>query len=149
MALAPTSRRSTAAAIASALAAMALAAAVAGRSCRVSQPGPEATVRDMLQAAKSGDHETVYELLGPSTHAALEAEARQSTNLVGASVRFTAMSLVSVGSSEGIAPPTDVTVVEERGDSAIVELVSPAGRARLALVRVGGHWRIELPEYSR
>ncbi len=47
MALALTSRRGALAAVASALAAMALAAAVAGRSCRVTQPGPEAAVRDM------------------------------------------------------------------------------------------------------
>ncbi len=136
------------AALASALAAMALAAAVAGRSCRVSQPGPEAAVRDMLQAARSGDRDTVYELLAPSTHERLEQEARRATDLVGASTRFTAKDLVSVGSSEGVAPPTDLTVLEERGDYAVVEVVSPSGRSRVELVRVAGRWRIELPAYG-
>ena len=90
MALALTSRRSTVAAVASALAAMALAAAVAGRSCRVTQPGPEAAVRDMLQAAKTGDRDTVFELLAPrDARRGSTREARRATDLVGASMRYT------------------------------------------------------------
>src|SRR3954470_6715869 len=115
MGLALTSRRSTVAAVASALAAMALAAAVAGRSCRVSQPGPEVAVRDMLQAAKTGDRDTVFALLSPDTREHLEAEAKRATDLVGAAVRYNAKDLVSIGSSEGIAAPTDITVIEETG----------------------------------
>jgi len=148
VALALTSRRSTVAAVASALAAMALAAAVAGRSCRVSQPGPEAAVRDMLQAAKTGDRDTVFALLSPATRARLETEAKRATDLVGASIRFSAKDLVSIGSSDGIPAPTDITVLEERGDHAVVEVVSPAGRARMDLVKVDGRWRIDLPQYG-
>lgn len=150
MALALTSsRRSTVAAVASILAAVALAAAVAGRSCRVSQPGPEAAVRDMLQAAKTGDLDAVLAMLAPATRARLEAEARRATDLVGASVRFTAKDLVSVGGSDGLAVPTDITVLEERADRAVVEVVSPAGRARMQLVRLDGRWLIEVPAYGR
>jgi hypothetical protein len=149
MALALTTRRSTIAAVASALAAMAVAAAVAGRSCRVSQPGPEAAVRNMLQAAKNLDRDTVFELLAPATQARLELEAKRATDLVGASMRFTAKDLVSVGSSDGVAAPTDITVLEERGDRAVVEVVSPSGRSRTELVLVEGRWRIELPQYRR
>ena len=148
MALALTSRRSTLAAVASALAAMALAAAVAGRSCRVTQPGPEAAVRDMIQAAKTGDRDTVFELLAPATRDRLDAEARRATDLVGASQRYTAKDLISIGSSDGVADPTDITVLEDRGDRAIVEVVSPGGRARIDLVKQGGRWRIDLPEYG-
>lgn len=149
MALALTSRRSTVAAVASALAAMAVAAAVAGRSCRVSQPGPEAVVRDMLQAAKTGDRDTVFDLLTPQTQARLEVEARRATDLVGAATRFTAKDLVSVGSSEGVAPPTDITVLEELGDHAVVEVVSPAGRSRMTVVRLAGRWLVDLPGYGK
>jgi hypothetical protein len=149
VALALTSRRSTLAAVASALAAMALAAAVAGRSCRVTQPGPEAAVRDMIQAAKTGDRDTVFELLTPTTRDRLDAEARRATDLVGASQRYTAKELISIGSSDGVADPTDITVLEDRGDRAIVEVVSPAGRARVDLVRIAGRWRIDLPQYGR
>lgn len=149
MALALTSRRSTVAAVASALAAMAIAAAVAGRSCRVSQRGPEAAVRDMLQAARTGDLDTVLELLSPATRARLEAQAKRATDLVGAAQRFAAKDLVSMGSSEGVPAPTDITVLDELDDRAVVEVVSPAGRARIELVRVGGRWLIDVPAYGR
>jgi predicted lipid-binding transport protein (Tim44 family) len=148
MALALTSRRGALAAVASALAAMALAAAVAGRSCRVTQPGPEAAVRDMIQAAKTNDRDTVFELLTPATRDRLEAEARRATDLVGASQRYTAKDLISIGSSDAAADPTDITVLEEHGERAVVEIVSPAGRARVDLVKLEGRWRIDLPQYG-
>lgn len=148
MALALTSRRGALAAVASALAAMALAAAVAGRSCRVTQTGPEAAVRDMIQAAKANDRDMVFELLTPATRDRLDAEARRATDLVGASQRYRAKDLISNGSSDGAAVPTDITVLEEHGDRAVVEVVSRAGRARVELVRLDGRWRIDLPQYG-
>jgi hypothetical protein len=148
LALALGTRRSTIAAIASALAAIALAAAVAGRSCRVTQPGPEVTVRDVLQAAKAGDRDTVFALLTPATRARLETEAKRATDLVGGAVRYAAKDLISIGASEGVPDPTDITVLEEEGDRAIVEVVSPGGRARLELRQIDGHWRVDLPRYG-
>ena len=148
MGLALTSRRSTVAAIVSLLAAMAFAAAVAGRSCRVTQPGPEAAVREMLHAAKTGDRDAVYALLSPATRSRLEVEAKRATDLVGAATRYTAKDLLSIGSSDAIAAPTDITVLEERGDRASVEVVSPAGRARIELIKIDGRWRIELAQYG-
>ncbi|MBX3156004.1 MAG: hypothetical protein KF773_08390 [Deltaproteobacteria bacterium] len=147
MALALTGRRAWLAASASIVVAMALAAAVAGRSCRVSQPGPEAAVRDMIQAAVQGDQDTVYEMLAPATRARLELEAKRATDLVGATTRFAPHNLVSLGASEA-APPTDVTVVEEYDNRAVVEVVSPTSRARIDLVRVDGRWLIAMPQYS-
>jgi hypothetical protein len=149
MGLALTSRRSTVAAVVSLLAAMALAAAVAGRSCRVTQPGPEAAVREMLHAAKTGDRDAVFALLSPATRSRLEVEAKRATDLVGAATRYTAKDLLSIGSSDGIAAPTDITVLEERGDRASVEVVSPAGRARIELIKIDGRWRIDLPQYGK
>jgi hypothetical protein len=148
VALALGTRRSTAAAVASALAAMAVAAAVAGRSCRVAEPGPEATVRDMIRAAKTGDRDAVFELLTPQTRARLDVEAKRATDLVGAVVRYQAKDLISIGASEGVATPTDITVVEERGERALVEIVSPSGRARVDLLKTDGKWRVDLPQYG-
>jgi len=148
MALALTTRRSTIAAAASILAAMAVAAAVAGRSCRVSQPGPEAAVRDLLQAAKTGDRDMVYDLLTPSTQARLDTEAKRATDLVGAAVRYTAKDLLSIGSADSLSAPTDITVTEERGDRAVVQIITPAGRSDLDLIRIGGRWRIDIPHYG-
>lgn len=148
MALALGTRRSTIAAVASAVAAMALAAAVAGRSCQVTQPGPEMTVRDLLQAAQTNDRDLVFELLTPATRARLEADAKRATDLVGATTRYTAKDLISIGASDNIAAPTDITVIEERRDHAVVEIVSPAGRARLQLHKIDGRWRVHLPQYG-
>jgi hypothetical protein len=102
----------------------------------------------MIQAAKTGDRDLVYELLAPATRARLEAEAKRATDLVGASQRYTAKDLISIGSSDGVADPTDITVLEDHGDRAVVEVVSPAGRARVELVRIGNRWRIDLPQYG-
>jgi hypothetical protein len=148
VALALGTRRSTLAAVASAVAAMALAAAVAGRSCQVEPPGPEIAVREVLAAAKAGDRDAVYELLGPATRERLAAEANHATDLVGGTVRYAAKDLISIGSSEGVPDPTDITVIDEGNDRAVVELVSPAGRAKLSLVRVHDSWRVELPQYG-
>lgn len=147
MALALGTRRSTLAAVASALAAMALAAAAAGSSCNVTKPGPEVTVRDLLQAARTGDRDLVFELLAPATRAKLEAQAKRATDLVGAATRYTAKDLISIGAFDAAATPTHITVIEERGDHAVVEIVSAAGRSRVELQRAEGRWRIELPEY--
>lgn len=127
---------------------MALAAAVAGRSCRVTQPGPEMTVRDLLQAAQTNNRDLVFELLTPATRARLEAEAKRATDLVGAATRYTAKDLISIGASDNVPPPTDITVIEERNDHAVVEIVSPAGRARLELYKIDGRWRVDLPQYG-
>lgn len=148
MAIALTSRRTTIAAVTSAVAAAALAAGVAGRSCAVSSPGPEAVVQDLLAAAKAQDRRAVYEMLSPATQLRIEDRARRATDLVGSSTRFSAIDLLSIGSSEE-PPPTDITTVETIGDRAVVEIVSPAGRARLSLVKLEGRWRVELPSYGQ
>jgi hypothetical protein len=148
MALALGTRRSTAAAVGSVIAAMAFAVAVAGRSCRVTVPGPEITVRDLLDAAKTGDRDAIFELLTPATRDALEASAKRATDLVGAAVRFSAKDLISIGAFDSTAAPTDITVIEQHGNRAIVEIVSPSGRARLDLLETDGRWRVDLPHYA-
>jgi hypothetical protein len=121
MALALGTRRSTVAAVVSVFAAMAFAAAVAGRSCRVTTPGPEVAVRDLLAAAKAGDRDAIFELL---------------------------TDLISIGASDGVAAPTDITVIEQQGDRATVEVVSPNVRARIDVVRSDGRWLVDLPQFG-
>ena len=147
MPLALGSRRSTLAGVASALAAMAVAVAVAGRSCRVDEAGPDVAVRDFVAAAKANDREMVFALLSPSTRARLEIEAKRATDYVGAAVRYQAKDLLSIGTFVGVAP-TDITVVEEQSERAVVVVASVAGKARIDLVRVDGLWRIDVPAYG-
>jgi hypothetical protein len=106
------------------------------------------TVRDLLQAAKTNDRDLVFELLTPATRARLEAEAKRTTDLVGAAERYDAKDLISIGASDNAAMPTDITVIEERGDHALVEIVSAAGRSRLQLQKVSGRWRVDLPQFG-
>ncbi len=148
MAIALTSRRTTIAAVTSAVAAAALAVGVAGRSCAVSSPGPETVVHDLLSAAKAQDKRAVFDLLSPTTQQRIEERARRATDLVGSSTRFKAIDLLSIGSSEE-PPPTDITTVEQLGDRATVEIVGPSGRSRLSLVRLEGRWLVELPGYGQ
>jgi hypothetical protein len=148
MALVLSGRRRHAAAAVSVLAAVALAVAVMGRGCSVTRPGPDAAVRGMIAAANAGDRKAVYAMLSPATQARLEERAQRATELVGSNVRYTAIDLIAIGSAEDVPAPTEITVIERKGDHAVVEVVSTAGRARLDVVRVDGRWRIDLPGYG-
>ena len=148
MALALASRRGALAAGASALAALALAIAVLGRGCRVDDPGPDAAVHDLVSAARANDRKAVFELLSPDTQRKLEDRARGATSLVGASVRYSPFDLISIGSFDDQAP-IELRVVEQYGDKATVEIDGASGKARLALIKVDGRWRIDLPDYGR
>lgn len=149
MALALTGRRRAAAAAVSVLAAVVLAAGVAGRGCRVRPPGPDAAVRNMLAAVEAGDREAVYALLSPDTQAGLEERARRATDLVGSNVRYTALDLISIDGEEGEdRGRVAIDVVAQDDHRATVEIVSSAGRARLELVKVDGRWRIDLPSVA-
>lgn len=146
LALALTSRRGAVAAAASALAAIALAAAVLGRGCGVTEPGPDAAVRSLVQAARAGDRKAVWRMLTPSTQQALEERAKKATDLVGSSTRYTALDLISIGSSEDVPPPVDIRTVSRAGDRATVEIGGPTPE-RIDVVRVDGRWKIDLPAY--
>ena len=87
----------------------------------------------MIQAARAGDRKAVWRLLSPDTQRALEDRAQKATDLVGASTRYSALDLISVGASDDVPPPTDIKVVSEGGDHAVVELGGPTGRAQLEL----------------
>lgn len=148
MALALTSRRRAIAGVASSLAAFALAVAVVGRGCGTAAPGPEAAVRNFVEAARAGDRHAVWQLLSPTTQQRLEREAIRTTDLVGSSTRYRAIDLISIGSSEDVASPSEIRVTSKSADRAQVEVLGAGGRAQIELVRVGERWRIELPTYG-
>jgi hypothetical protein len=143
----PWSRRRALAAAISVLAAMALAASMAGRGCRVDEDDPIGAVRAFAAAAGAEDHEALFELLGPATRAGLDAAARRATDLAGGAHRFDAIDMLSIGKTS--ASPGELRMIERKDDRAVVELVGPSGeRARLVTVHVDDAWRIELPEYA-
>jgi hypothetical protein len=103
----------------------------------------------MLAAASAGDRRAVFELLSPATQRELTTRAQRATDLVGSSVRYTPLDLISINPSGDLAPPSDLTVVMRHGDHAVVEVVSPGGRERVDVVRVDRRWRIDMPAYRK
>jgi hypothetical protein len=125
-----------------------MALALGTRRSTIAAVACDMTVRDLLQAARTGDRELVFELLAPSTRARLDAQAARATDLVGAATRYTAKDLISIGASDPSAIPTHITVIEQRADTAVVEIVSAAGRSRVQLLKIDGRWRVDLPGYG-
>jgi len=142
------SRIRTIAAAASALAAMALAAAMAGKGCRVEDSSPQGVARSFAAASRAGDRKAVYNMLGPKTRARLDEAAKRSTDLVGGSRRFKPLDLVGVSKPGETPAPKEFVLKSKDGDQAVVEVVSADdARHLLTLVRVDGTWKIEVPAY--
>lgn len=143
----PWSRRRALAAATSVLAAMALAASMAGRGCRVDENDATGAVHAFMAAASAEDHEALFELLGPATRAGLDQAARRATDLAGGAHRFEAIDMLSIGKAS--ASSRELRVIEHDDDRAVIEIVSDTGeQARLVAVHVDGAWRVELPEYA-
>ena len=132
---------------ASALAAVAFAAAVGGRGCAPDDDTAEGAVRALLDAARAGDAETIHELLGPETRARLAEAARRSTELAGGTKRFSELDMIALGKPS--AETSAVSVKARRiGNQTVVEIEDATGqRSTLNVVRTGGHWRIEVPAF--
>ncbi len=144
----PWSRRRAVAASASVIAAVALAAAMAGRGCEVDEDSPAGVVHAFVAAAEAEDADAVLELLGPATRAGLAESARQATALAGSARRFDPADMLGIGPRRSHSAHS-VEVVEISADRAYVELVDGRGPpTRVSLVRANGHWRIELPPYD-
>lgn len=147
-------RRRVVAAIASAAAALSLALAATGRGCDAGDTSPEGAARAFVGAARAGDVEGVFALLGPKTRARLEKEAESATDKAGGARRFGPLDMLEVGPPPSEVP-VEVVLRERRGDTALVAVLGPDGRHDvLTAVRVGAAWRIELdfgqaPESSR
>lgn len=137
-------RRGVTAAI-TALFAMALAAAVAGRGCNNRSDGATDAVRAFVAAAASGDRDKLLGMLGPKTRARLEAKAARATELVGGEGRYAARDIIQPLSGT----PRQVSIVNmgRDGDTASLSITDRRGeKTMVTAVLIDGHWRIELPE---
>lgn len=127
---------------ATALAAVALAAAVAGRGCGGEDDTPDGAVRAFAAAARAGNRETMFQLLGPRTRAWLEQASARGGQMVGGSRRYQAVDLIGSGASRGAAR---IAVRSREGGVARVDVVDELGnRSTLEVVEVDGRWRVEL-----
>ena len=137
-------RRGMTAAI-TALFAMALAAAVAGRGCNSRSDGATEAVRSFIAASAAGDRDKLLSLLGPKTLARLEASAARTTKLVGGEGRYSARDIIQPISGE----PRNLSIVNmgRDGDTATLSITNRRGeKSTVTAVLIDGEWRIELPE---
>jgi len=135
-------RRRGVAALATALAAVGLAATVAGRNCGGHDDGPEQAVREFARAAAAGDEATMVALLGPRTRAWLDRSAERATHMVGGSRRYQPSDLMSTGGAGKLAR---ISVGKRGGGRALVEVVDERGqRSTIEAIEVRGAWRLEL-----
>ena len=133
---------------ASVLAAMAFAAAMAGRGCRDDMDGPTGAVRQMVTAARAGDGAAVFNLLSPETQERLAAESQRATDLAGSADRYDALNLISIGRTDEGTGPKDYKLIEQSSGVALVEVISHGGlREQIRVVKVGSRWLIDLPDY--
>lgn len=138
-------RRRIAAAVASVAAAIALAVAVSGRGCADADATPEGAVRAFVSAARAGEKDAAWSLLGPRTRQRLEELAVAASEKAGGPKRFAAKDMFDVDGSDTTIAPTSIRVVSRDGDTALVEIAGPDGRRdEVQAVRVDGRWRVEL-----
>jgi hypothetical protein len=128
---------------ATALFAVALAVAVAGRGCLDPSNGPESAVQSFLDARASGDREAMLRYLTPASRERLGEYARELTDLSGGERRYQAVDML--GSLASRPPPERIEEVERSGDRARVRLVFEGeGEQELDVVHTDEGWRLEL-----
>lgn len=142
------SRKRAVTAAASAIAAVALAAAMAGKSCRVDDSSPEGVARAFANASRAGDSQEIYKMLGPRTRARLLEASKRATDLVGGSRRFEPLDLIGVSRPDESPAPKAFVLKSKDDDKAVVEVVtSDDKRYDLSLVKEDGKWKIEVAAY--
>lgn len=141
------SKRRALAAASTALFAVVLAVAVAGRSCTGETRGPISTVQAFLEARETGDRELMLEYLGPATRARLEEWARDLTQLAGGDRRYSAVEMLK--GLKDVPMPEDLELVSSANGRAEVAVVVNGQRlAVIPLVDTASGWRIELMEHA-
>lgn len=147
LAFAPLGKHRVLVAVATAIAAFALAAAVVGRSCQWNKSAPEEVAERFIAAVKERDRDAIFQLLSPTTQARLTAGAERATSLVGGSRRYGPLDLISVGELDR-ATPLGVGRAAISGDVAVVPITTETGRSELSLMRVDGAWLVEIGGYG-
>ena len=128
-------------AVATGLTAIGLAFAVSPRGCGGADRSPLGAVKAFEAAARAGDREQMYKLLGPTTRAKLDSAAARASRLKNKGT-FGGHDMIG---SVGQAAPAQYRLTSESRDRAVVEAVFESGETRrISLVYIDGVWRIEL-----
>ena len=134
---------------ASALAAVAFAIAVAGRSCGGVDDGPEGTVKSLIAAAREGDREGVIELLGRDTRERLQQETERAGQQAGGQLRFDELDLIGLGRPTEDWAPKRISRRDD-GDQVLVDVEDNAGNvSTIPMVYEDGKWKVDVVEYRK
>ncbi len=141
--------RTAARAVASGAAILALAF---GGGCSVREEGksPESAVRLLIAAARAGDRNAVYGVLGSRTRARLDELAAAAGKQQSARRLWRPVDFVSVGWAPPAWEAAGVRTIRRDDDDGEVEVYSAAGdRQAVHLVREGKLWKVELSTQPR
>jgi hypothetical protein len=106
---------------------------------------PEGAARLLISAARSGDRAGVFQRLGPSTRARIEA-LQESTRRTGGRLVMKPEDFLSVGWAPPAWESAGMRTLRRDDTTAEVEVYSASGdRHTLSLVREGDEWKVELP----
>lgn len=123
----------------------------AGVACKEARDAaPKGAVEEMMQATLSGDAVRAFELLAPATRARLERMARVATAQLGGTRKVAPHELLAVSLHPTRFELAEIVLLEQTAERARVKLKARGERGEevLELVRVGGRWRILLPDAS-
>ncbi len=110
------------------------------------RPGPrtpEAGYRVFAEAVRKGDTHAAWTALSRPTRAAVEARAHAISAASGGLIKDDpALMLFQSGTRP--APAGEVTLVQSDGGTAVLEVAGPSGPRRIAMVRDGEAWLVDL-----
>lgn len=99
-----------------------------------------------LRDLKEGDTAAAYALLSGPTQERLQARAEAVNQAAGVSAKADPARMIFHAPP---APPTDVTVLEQTGERASLQVKGPQGDGQVQLVKEPGGWRIDLTSTLR
>jgi hypothetical protein len=106
---------------------------------------PESAVQALVVAARAGDRQRVWQLVGPRTRDRIR-KLQAATHGQSGRVKLRPDQLLSVGWAPPAWEPSGMRTLRRDGTHAQVEVYSASGdRHMVELVREGTGWKIELP----
>lgn len=133
-------RKHVASAIASAIAAGALAITFAGKSCAGPDDGPVAVARVFWAATQERDVDTVWTLLAPAIKAELTAYAQTATELDGGRKRYLGKEMLRLDEAKNGAQ--GFRLAKQSATTATVAVTTGTDHEWIELVYVDSAWYV-------
>ena len=106
---------------------------------------PVAGYRAFAEAVRKSDARAAWAALSRPTRAAAEARAHAISAASGGVIKDDP-ALMIFQSGTRAAPAGEVSVVQSDGGAAVLEVATPAGPRRVAMVRDGEEWLVDLSD---